>query len=152
MWLLIPIILIVVVIAAAILAARSRRQVARRVERRVAVDHLQRRYVAWLPPQQAANAALPVVLAFHPGYATPEGFEENIALHSAAEADNFIVVYPEGYQRSWNAGTCCGPALRDKIDEKKFVHAILDDLETICRIDRRRVYATGHSNGARLCY
>lgn len=147
---LVVLVVLALVAVAVVIAVRLARVGARRVERRVAVDQLQRRYVAWLPASR--GAALPVVLAFHPGYATPEGFEENIALHTAAAARDFVIVYPEGYQRSWNAGTCCGPALRDKIDEKKFVGAILDDLERLCRVDRRRVYATGHSNGARLCY
>ena len=149
MWLLILVLLAVVAVALA-LAYRAGFYAQRRLERRVTVDHLVRRYVVWLPP--SLGKTLPVVLAFHPGYATPEGFEDNIALHTAGEARNFVIVYPEGYKRSWNAGTCCGAALRDKIDEKKFVHALLDDLESLCRIDRRRVYATGHSNGARLCY
>jgi polyhydroxybutyrate depolymerase len=151
MWLLI-VVLLAVAAAALAQAYRARLFVARRLERHVTVGHLVRRYVVWLPPSRGKKSPLPVVLAFHPGYATPEGFEDNIALHAAGEARNFIIVYPEGYQRSWNAGTCCGAALRDKIDEKKFVHAILDDLESISPIDRCRVYATGHSNGARLCY
>ena len=124
----------------------------RRVERSVVVDGLSRRYLAWLPAERGDRDRLPVALAFHPGFGTAEGFEEQVALHSASEAANFIIVYPEGYQKSWNAGTCCGPALRDKIDEVKFVRAILDDLEKVAAIDRRRIYATGWSNGARLCY
>jgi polyhydroxybutyrate depolymerase len=121
------------------------------LERYVESGGMSRRYRAWMPPSRGDHA-LPVVLAFHPGMGAAEGFEQQVALHEAGEAANFVIVYPEGYQRSWNAGTCCGAALRDKIDEVGFVHAILDDLEAVAAIDRRRVYATGLSNGARLCY
>jgi poly(3-hydroxybutyrate) depolymerase len=38
------------------------------------------------------------------------------------------------------------------IDDIKFVHAILDDLHLIANIDRRRIYATGFSNGAMFYY
>ncbi len=124
----------------------------RRLDRHIMVDALPRRYVARLPRSYRKKAPLPVVIAFHPGFSTPEGFEANTGLHLARAAEKFIIVYPEGYQRSWNAGTCCGPAHRDNIDERAFVRAILDDLETITAIDRRRIYATGFSNGARLCY
>jgi len=123
-----------------------------RLEREVEVDGITRRYLAWMPRGRRKDIALPVVFAFHPGFSTPEGFETHSALHTARAASKFIVVYPQGHKKSWNAGTCCGPAMRDKIDEGHFVKAILNDLERITPIDRRRVYATGFSNGARLCY
>jgi polyhydroxybutyrate depolymerase len=123
-----------------------------RRQRYVAVGHLSRRYIVWLPRDYRKKQPLPVVLAFHPGSSTPEGFEKHVCLHRAPEAKNFAIVYPEGYGRSWNAGNCCGPALRDNIDDLAFVRAILDDVERIVAINRRRVYATGHSNGARFCY
>jgi polyhydroxybutyrate depolymerase len=124
----------------------------RRVERQVMIDQLDRRYIVWLPVSSRGKGPFPVVLAFHGGYGMAEGLEERAALHTAPEADGYVIVYPEGYQRSWNAGACCGPAMRNNIDEVKFVHAILDDLESLVSIDRRRIYATGFSNGAMLCY
>jgi polyhydroxybutyrate depolymerase len=34
----------------------------------------------------------------------------------------------------------------------KFVGRLLDDLATVVNVDPKRVYATGHSNGAMMCY
>jgi polyhydroxybutyrate depolymerase len=124
----------------------------RRLERSVVVDRLPRKYIAWLPAQHRRKLPLPVVLAFHAAFGTAEGFEEHTSLHLAKEAEHFIIVYPDGYKRTWNAGDCCGPAMRENINDRKFFLAILDDLESVADIDRRRIYGTGLSNGARFCY
>src|SRR5581483_8531522 len=48
--------------------------------------------------------------------------------------------------------TCCGPAALFGVDDVGFVRAMLDDLAKRARIDPRRVYATGLSNGAMMAY
>jgi len=74
------------------------------------------------------------------------------------DAEGFIAVYPQGSGgiagklRTWNAGTCCGQAMQQRIDEIAFVAALLDDLQATVAIDRARVYATGISNGAMMAY
>jgi polyhydroxybutyrate depolymerase len=96
---------------------------------------------------------LPVVLAFHGGGQRPEGLADIAAIQNASAATNFIIVYPEGYKRFWNeGGVCCDAAMEARIDDVSFVRAILNDLDTVIRIDRRRVYATGYSNGGGLSY
>lgn len=54
--------------------------------------------------------------------------------------------------RTWNAGTCCGYAQSTGIDDVGFIDALLDDLEGDLCIDRRRVHATGMSNGGGLSH
>jgi polyhydroxybutyrate depolymerase len=53
---------------------------------------------------------------------------------------------------TWNTGTCCGYAQRSHVDDVAFIRALLDSLERTYRIDRRRVYATGLSNGGMMSY
>jgi polyhydroxybutyrate depolymerase len=153
---LVPIVIFGVLLALLVVAlvARTwpRGPAARRLQRHVQVEGLSRRYVVWLPDRHREKEPLPVVLAFHGGFATPEQLEESAALHEADEAQNFVIVYPEGYERSWNAVLCCGAAARDNIDDLKFVGMLLDDLESVFTIDSRRVYATGFSNGALFAY
>jgi polyhydroxybutyrate depolymerase len=124
----------------------------RRTARYVPIGLTSRRYIVWFPIPRKPEASVPVVLAFHGGGCTLEQFEEHAALHAARAASNFAIVYPEGYHMTWNAGRCCGDALQSNIDDVKFIRSILDDLESILKIDRRRIYATGFSNGAMLCY
>lgn len=69
----------------------------------------------------------------------------------------FIAVYANGTGRfermlTWNAGNCCGYAMRNNVDDVGFVRTLLDDLASAAKIDQDRVYATGMSNGAMISY
>jgi polyhydroxybutyrate depolymerase len=112
----------------------------------------QRSYIVHVPP--GAAGALPVLLAFHGGGGNARGFQAYAELDAVADREHFLVVYPNGTGPflnrllTWNAGdNCCGYALRNKVNDLGFVATLLTDLENRTRIDRRRVYATGHSNG-----
>jgi len=62
------------------------------------------------------------------------------------------VVYPDGLDRTWNAGSCCGVAARSGVDDVAFVTAVVADVVGMIRVDPRRVYVTGMSNGAMMAY
>jgi polyhydroxybutyrate depolymerase len=120
--------------------------------RRVRVNGLERTYVVHVSlPYDRAKLA-PVIIAFHGGFGTPAFFERVTHLGERAGLAGFIVVYPEGYRRSWNAGDCCCPARCEGIDDVSFVRAVLDDLASIMTIDPRRIFAAGSSNGAMFAY
>jgi polyhydroxybutyrate depolymerase len=71
----------------------------------------------------------------------------------SAQARGMAVVYPQGLRHSWNAGGfCCGPAHEDGVDDVRFVRDLVARLEQQLCIDRRRIYATGMSNGAIFAY
>jgi polyhydroxybutyrate depolymerase len=123
------------------------------LERHLRLDGMDRRYIAYLPDNYRQKGPLSVVLAFHPGLSEPGEFSTVTGLHQARGAENFIIVYPEGFRRTWNSGGgCCGAAVQQNIDDLKFVRAILDDLGGIAMIDRRRIYATGYSNGGSMTF
>src|SRR5260370_25258757 len=79
-------------------------------------------------------------------------------MDSAAEAEGFLAGYPDGTGRmpdrllTWNAGTCCAYSVINKIDDVGFTLALLADLDARHTVDRRRVYATGLSNGAMMAW
>lgn len=55
-----------------------------------------------------------------------------------------IIVYPEGYERAWEAA----PYAKTRDGEDiRFIKRILDDIDLDYRVDRSRVYAMGMSNG-----
>jgi len=103
---------------------------------------------------------LPLIIALHGGGGSGQQFEAQSGLSETADREGFIVVYPDGRQnpgvlglRTWNAGTCCGQiAVADKTDDVGFISQLIDKLVAGYRVDSKRVYATGHSNGAMLCY
>src|SRR5437016_6447484 len=78
-------------------------------------------------------------------------------LNEKADRAGFLAVYPSGTGRleralTWNGGNCCGYAMLNKVDDVAFTRGLLDDLAKAVLIDRKRVYATGMSNGAMMVY
>jgi len=74
-----------------------------------------------------------------------------------ANAEGFIVVYPDGTSRrgqlfTWNAGHCCGYAMEQRVNDVAFIGALIDVLASRFPIDARRVYVTGMSNGAMMSH
>ena len=125
--------------------------------RSLEVDGGNRAYLVHVPPQYDPAAPMPVVLAFHGGGANAGNMVAFSGLNEKADQAGFIVVYPEGSGRlprmlTFNAGNCCGKAAESKIDDVAFTRLVLDDLERIANVDRRRVFATGMSNGAMMSY
>jgi polyhydroxybutyrate depolymerase len=76
----------------------------------------------------------------------------------SADRQVFVAVYPNGTGQfskrflTWNAGTCCGYAAIHQIDDVGFVRSLTDKIAEVMPIDRRRIYATGLSNGAMMAY
>ena len=121
-------------------------------------DNQQRSYIAHMPPAADWMQPLPVVLNFHGGGGNAAQLQKSIKMDAVADREGFIAVYPNGTGRfrkrllTWNAGSCCGQAQKDNVDDVGFVLHLLDDLGTRTAIDRERIYAAGHSNGAMLAY
>jgi polyhydroxybutyrate depolymerase len=69
-----------------------------------------------------------------------------------SEKYHFIVAYPDGAWRTWNAGLCCGPARRLRVDDVSFVRAMIDRFESDIPIEKNRIFATGISNGGMMAY
>src|SRR5207302_2556094 len=63
-----------------------------------------------------------------------------------------VVVYPQGVGNSWNAGTCCGRAMDEHVDDVRYLRDLVREIESELCIDRARIYATGMSNGAIMSY
>lgn len=140
------------VLAALAIPAAVQPASAERIERTINVGGLEREYIAHIPPGAGRGAPVSAVFAFHPGVGSASGFERATRLHEAPGAQNFVIVYPDGYYRSWNAGHCCGRAKTRGVDEISFVQAIFEDLSRSINIHPSRNFATGFSNGAMLSH
>jgi polyhydroxybutyrate depolymerase len=125
----------------------------------VTADKRTRTYRVYVP-SGLPTTKVPLLVALHGGTGWGAQFELNSGFDGLAQANGFIVVYPDGVgtgakadvNRTWNGGGCCGVAQRDKVDDVGFVRALIDQLEAKYAIDPARVFATGHSNGGILAY
>jgi len=106
-------------------------------------------------PDQDEQETVPLVLDLH-GYTSCAQFNPSYTswMEKSSE-ENFYVVWPQGtnnfqfaFLPCWNAGSCCCFSSRD-IPDSDLLKQIID--ETIeasnGRIDPKRVYIAGHSNG-----
>jgi polyhydroxybutyrate depolymerase len=112
-----------------------------------------RQYKVHIPPSYKPSVPAPVVFCIH-------GLGQTAVLFCTAasgmiaksDAEGFVVVMPNGYQNSWNAGTCCGAASTEKLDDVALIRAIFSEVGKHVNIDLDRVYATGLSNGGFMSY
>ncbi len=119
-------------------------------------------YRVYQPPGLDPGTPAPVVLAFHGGGGNAREFAASSGLAATADQYGFLLVFPEGSGllggwplftlQTWNAGNCCGWAQQHQVDDLRFVDDLITELGTRWNLDPDRVYATGHSNGAMLCY
>lgn len=120
--------------------------------RAVRVDGHLRLYRVVVPDGIRPDRPAPVILAFHGGGGTARHLARTTRLGEEGTKAGFIVVFPQGYRRTWNAGDCCGGAHAHEVDDVEFVLALLDHLADAAPVDRSRVYATGFSNGTKLTW
>lgn len=112
-----------------------------------------RQYKVHVPPSYDPTVPTPVVFCIH-------GLGQNAvlfcvngaAMDQKSDQAGFILVMPNGYQSSWNGGTCCGAASTEQLDDVALFRAIFEEVKTHLNVDVRRVYATGLSNGAYMSY
>lgn len=95
----------------------------------------------------------PLVIVLHGGGGNGESMIARWA--DRARAEGLVLAAPDGIGRlgnrgTWNAGGCCGEALRDGVDDIRFVAAVIDDVARRLPVDPHRVYVAGFSNGGML--
>ncbi|MGZ4785836.1 MAG: extracellular catalytic domain type 1 short-chain-length polyhydroxyalkanoate depolymerase [Acidimicrobiales bacterium] len=125
-------------------------------------DGRTRSFHLYVPASLPVDSPVPLLVGLHGGGGWGTQFEANSRFDRLAESNHFLVVYPDGVGvsllgsddklRTWNAGTCCGTAEKDDIDDVAFISQLIDRIESDYHVDPDRVFAAGHSNGAMLSY
>jgi polyhydroxybutyrate depolymerase len=116
-------------------------------------DGINRRYLVHVPSSYDGKRAVPLVIDIH-GYTYSDTDQANVSgWREKSDEEGFIVVHPNGLDKSWNGGSvCCGPSQADGVDDEGFMRAIVSKLRDEACIEPKRVYVTGLSNGAALSY
>jgi polyhydroxybutyrate depolymerase len=98
----------------------------------------------------------PVVFVLHGGGGSGSGQElvTQGGFNRIADRDGVIVVYPDGVDRNWNDGrsNVNSPAFKENVDDVGFLKAVLEAVARRHPVDRKRVFATGMSNGGFMSY
>jgi polyhydroxybutyrate depolymerase len=116
---------------------------------KLASKGVEREYLLHIPSQLPVEQPVPLVFVFHGGGGTAAGMMALSRFNAVADREKFIVAYPQGIGRSWNDGriTQVSRAHRDNVNDLAFVDALLAHLSRQYRIDPKRIFATGISNG-----
>lgn len=124
--------------------------------RSLVVDNRKRSYFVHVPPEHDPKTPVPVVLALHGAAMNGPAMVTFSGLSTKADEAGFVVVYPSGTGtgpfRAWNAGGFEGKLAEGRPDDVAFIGKVLDDLGTVIKVDTKRVYACGMSNGGMMCY
>lgn len=92
-------------------------------------------------------AAVPLVVVLPGLFHTWPSIAQAGDWSSYADRHGFAVVYGIGVDESWNAGSCCGAAQRERVDDVSYLVSVVQDAERRESIDPTRVYVVGFSNG-----
>jgi polyhydroxybutyrate depolymerase len=121
-------------------------------------DGIERTYKVHVPPSYNKYSPTPVIINLHGGGGNAEGQIEVSRMNETSDEEGFIVVYPNGTGTqmwgrlfgTWNSGSCCGSARDENVDDVGFISRLIDEIESEFSVDKKRVFATGYSNGAMM--
>jgi polyhydroxybutyrate depolymerase len=89
----------------------------------------------------------------HGGFGSGAQAEKSHHWDAEADSGHFVVAYPDGLNRAWNAGGgCCGVPGRTNADDVGFITAMVSAIQHEVPVNPSRVYATGISNGGIMAY
>jgi polyhydroxybutyrate depolymerase len=124
--------------------------------RTVLMGEQKRTYLVHVPKEYDPKKPAPVVLALHGAAMDGSMMVWFSGLNKKSDEAGFIVVYPSGMGvgsfRTWNAGGFSGKMAEGKADDVAFIGKLLDDLNVAVKVDEKRIYACGMSNGGMMCY
>jgi polyhydroxybutyrate depolymerase len=98
----------------------------------------------------ATEAGAPLVVVLHGAGGSADDVHTHLGWDGLADRAGFVVAYPDGVERTWNAGACCGRARDRRVDDVGFLDALVAALRQADDIGP--VYAVGFSNGAMMTY
>ncbi|HEX3866182.1 MAG TPA: PHB depolymerase family esterase, partial [Gemmatimonadaceae bacterium] len=125
---------------------------------------LQRDYILHVPAHRPTSTSgtllpYPLVIVLHGSSGSADDIRGTTQMDSVSEAVHWVVAYPDGvrgegglFPSDWDAGTCCGAASRENIDDVGFIAQVMDELTVNLPIDTKRIYVVGFSDGGRMAH
>jgi polyhydroxybutyrate depolymerase len=122
------------------------------VRKTIMVGPTSRSYMVYQPENKTPDALAPLVIVLHGANASGLVMSLFSGFNDLAEKNNFIVLYPDSYGPLWNDGRVDMDSIsfRDGIDDVQFILHLVDLMVSGSRVDPRRVYVAGFSNGGMM--
>ena len=118
-------------------------------------DGMNREYILYVPNSYDGTSSIPLLLNFHGFGGSASQFMQEADMRSLAEADTFILVYPQGScldgSSHWNPCPTGGDN-KSTADDVGFVESMIGEISSQYTIDMERIYAAGYSNGGMMAY
>jgi len=119
----------------------------------IRVGDLDRAYLYYVPANLGAHPSLLFVLHGSRGTGRRMRVLTAYEFDTLAEQNNFIVVYPDGFERSWNdCRRVVSPAKQPHVDDVGFIRALIDHFRGRFGVAASRVFAIGFSAGGQMAY
>jgi polyhydroxybutyrate depolymerase len=120
----------------------------------ITVAGITRTYLLHVPPSYSNTQASPAVLLFHGGQgsATTIGAVTSNSgggFSAFADQKNFIAIYPDSVSGTWDDGRA---TITNHTNDVAFTNAALDAVALDYKIDSKRIFATGISNGGMMTF
>lgn len=112
------------------------------------LNGVERSYIVYIPANYNNTKSVPLVFNFH-GYGMTASSQLNYCdFRPVADTAGFIIVVPQGTllkdKTHWNVGGWTNESTADDIG---FANAMIDTVSANYKIDSKRIYSTGFSNG-----
>jgi polyhydroxybutyrate depolymerase len=116
------------------------------------IEGVQRNVMVYIPASYYDNdeAPVPMVIVLHGAGGTGRRIAGVSEFNTLADAEGFIVVYPDGLGGAWNDARPDPRTLG--VDDVGFIEQMIAFMADHASIDAARVYASGYSMGGMLAY
>lgn len=116
------------------------------------VGGVERPVHVYVPASYDGTTALPLVLLLH-SYSISGAFAARVfGFEAVAEERGFVLAVPEGLIDSrgspyWNATSGCCDFDHTNVDDSRYLRHVIEDVQARWKIDARRIFTIGVSNG-----
>ena len=118
-------------------------------------DNQDREYMIYVPSSYNSSNSTPLLMNFHGFGGQASDYMNYADMRSIADAENFILVYPQGTcldgSSHWNTSLPGGDN-KSSADDFGFIEVMINELSNTYNIDSERIYACGYSNGGMFAY
>ncbi len=115
----------------------------------IKVGDLTRHYYAYVPDILKDRDQRSGVLAFHARNMTAQEFHKLLDPDREATDYGFVLVYPVGLNKKWNAGKVSGPKDNNTNDDA-YLKVLLDKVVPKHKLNKDMMFAMGFSDGAQM--